>query len=331
MKNWFYLLSAVMLCLELGLGQIAKATEATAEVTNVQAAKGMDGEVILSALQKSVQKQNFVLYLTKGIAGQLEPMQFSHGLVDGHEYTRWLYLDNAPSGYYTKDDWIVYFSNGTEKMSVGKGRLPGALPRLLAVEAKRIINSYQPVILGDIRAAGRSALGLKLMPRWNDRYSYVLAIDKKTFLPLSVQVFNPAYGRVESYSGVYLWTGDEPSTDIKLLAQNARDNQEVTNNMTSYVSFGWKISYIPEGFKRVFSASYALGNYGSEVEHVLYSDGLADFSVYKLKTLESMEFPIVKQGGTNLYRHRLSDYEIIVVGDLPFDTEKKIAESYVKQ
>jgi len=155
MKNWFYLLSAVMLCLELGLGQIAQATEATAEVTNVQAAKGMDGEVILSALQKSVQKQNFVLYLTKGIAGQLEPMQFSHGLVDGHEYTRWLYLDNAPSGYYTKDDWIVYFSNGTEKMSVGKGRLPGALPRLLAVEAKRIINSYQPVILGDIRAAGR--------------------------------------------------------------------------------------------------------------------------------------------------------------------------------
>lgn len=88
MKNWFYLLSAVMLCLELGLGQIAQATEATAEVTNVQAAKGMDGEVILSALQKSVQKQNFVLYLTKGIAGQLEPMQFSHGLVDGHEYTR---------------------------------------------------------------------------------------------------------------------------------------------------------------------------------------------------------------------------------------------------
>lgn len=290
-----------------------------------------DGAEVLSAMQRSVKEKNFELYLVQGATGQLEPMQFSHGVLEGHEYSRTLYLNNAATGFYTKDDRIVYFNNGEEKLAVGDGRFPNIFTRLFSVGTERIISSYEPVVLGEVRAAGRASIGLKLMPRWNDRYAYVIAIDKNTMLPLSVQTINQAKGLISSFAGVHLVLGEQPSPEISAIAQIADSTKIEDDSMISKVTLDWSLNYIPQGFAKIFSAHYALGNYGSEIDHVMYSDGLTDFSVYLLKTLDSMEYPFVKQGSINLYRHRLSDYEIIVVGDLPFDTEKKIATSYVRQ
>lgn len=64
------------------------------------------------------------------------------------------------------------------------------------------------------------------------------------------------------------------------------------------------------------------------VESQLYSDGLFNFSVYlSQKQGADLDKHMVRQGKRTLYSQNLGKYEISVVGDIPPETARNIAQS----
>ena len=86
---------------------------------------------------------------------------------------------------------------------------------------------------------------------------------------------------------------------------------------------------LPDGFSLKVSRSQASdGGIGSE-EHLVYTDGLASVSVF-MKPLPSGGKPsrgFAALGGSNAFSTTVEDYQVTVVGEVPADTLRMIAES----
>ncbi|WP_406042689.1 MucB/RseB C-terminal domain-containing protein [Succinimonas sp.] len=292
-----------------------------------------EARVLFADMQKASTSKNYELLFTRVSAGQIEPVSFSHGLTEAGSISHWLFLNGEPSGYFTKGGLIVYFAYGTEPFAVKNALLPSVFVRLMQVPAEKILKSYTPVLLGEKRIAGRLAREIRLTAMDNYRYSYILHVDSKTGILLGAEVVhhNPGMGNdslMESFNAVNLAVSDTPNAKV-LNVENASESfPNPADNAEPLEKFSWSLKELPPGFEPVFSQRYALGDGLDTVEHIVYSDGIADFSIYRIPLIGNMDFPVVRQGRTNLYRHQAPPYEIVAVGDLPLEAEKRIAESY---
>jgi sigma-E factor negative regulatory protein RseB len=84
----------------------------------------------------------------------------------------------------------------------------------------------------------------------------------------------------------------------------------------------WKASWLPSGFQQVIRPAR---------DRVSYSDGVAAISIIVERAAISAagEIVVARQGGTVLISRRLkgSNKQVTVVGEVPVETAKKIAES----
>ncbi len=324
-----------------------------------KSSQNLGAEHRFSEMQNAYRSSNFELYFVKQSMATAEPISFSHGVVDNRQYSHWLYLNGVPMGYFSAENIIAYFRAGSQPELVERGVPPFLIGRFNTVSLDKVYSNYVPVSIGRNRIAGRNVFMVRLSPKKNDRYGYVLYIDEITKILLQVDVVNPTDGQmVESYMATHFVNTSEPNKIIQKINEaylndpvivemtsknreasesvegEAADNDSAASDISKNKraedirKLGWGLSYVPSGYELVKIEKNSIPDQNSEAEHLLYTDGLSDLSVYRIKALEGSEFPVVKQGTTNLFRYRADPYEIVVVGDIPVETEKKIAESY---
>jgi sigma-E factor negative regulatory protein RseB len=290
----------------------------------------LDGDYWIKGMISSYAKSNYELLFAKASVGAIEPIMLSHGVVNGEAYSHWLYLNGVPTGYFTKGENIVYFVAGQEPYVVKNSNLPSVFTRLQTIDPDVLLKQYEAVVTGKQRVANRGSISVRLSSIKNDRYNYELIIDEKTGLLLQVTVLSTKDEVVESFACMSLIELDAPNQLIEDVSRMNLSFPVVADRNEMLDGSELKLGYLPTGFHEVFSKKYNLTDSNMPIEHKIFSDGLVDFSVYKIDSVGSMDFPIVKQGGTNLFRHIIGNKEIIVVGDLPLDTEKNIAEGFIE-
>ena len=96
----------------------------------------------------------------------------------------------------------------------------------------------------------------------------------------------------------------------------------------------WQPGWLPAGFSLVSSDRHQLALIDRMVDYLLISDGLVDVSIYLMPTDNGRALPnqLVRQGATSLLTYR-NDHkvEVTVVGEIPAETARRIAESLQSQ
>lgn len=300
------------------------------EVDLMKGNENISSKNLLLSMQKSYASNNFELVIAKSFSGQLEPMSYYHGIINNNVYSYWLYLNGVPSGFFTKDKKVVYYIAGQIPYIVENGRAPFVLSRFENINIDDLFQHYNISILGKVRLADRSVISVELSSKNPDRYSYILGIDDDSDILLQVDVLDQSEKKiVETYAAMELKILQKPSPILENIHKFEIENSNINaDELGNNEPFAWTLGYIPDGFKNIFSKKYSMEGFSEKVEHVMYSDGLSDFSVYKVNAISNIDFPIVKQGAVNLYRKSYNLYEIIVVGEIPLSVAVKIAESY---
>lgn len=285
----------------------------------------------VSNMQKIYQEKNFQLTLVKSSNTEVEPVLFTHGVIGNKSYLHWLYLNGMPNGFYTTDNNLVYFLLNKDKIVMPNAKTPTLFTRFLSYNIQNIQENYKSIITGKVRIANRDAISVQLISKNNERYNFDLWFDETSGILLQMQVIDSLEGLRESFYAVSLVELESPHEIIKTIVDASNEQTNLSDiNVPSdeNADLNWDLLYIPQGFKKVFSQKYFLPNSNVPVEHVLYTDNLVDFSVYKIKAIDSMNFQVVKENTLNLYRHVVNDQEIVVIGELPLHTLKKVAEGY---
>ena len=93
-------------------------------------------------------------------------------------------------------------------------------------------------------------------------------------------------------------------------------------------NFNWQIDWLPPGFKKVNSSRHRIAHTKQPVEFMLFSDGLVEVSVYVNPSQQSQR-PVeyVMNGATVVLNQVVNNVEVSVVGKIPSNTAKAIADS----
>lgn len=179
------------------------------------------------------------------------------------------------------------------------------------------------------RVAGRECRELVLKPVDAERYGYRLCADAATGLLLRLQTLGEDESVLTQIVFNMLEVGKGVQSEALAPAWNTKgwDVVEVSVQEVDLASEGWRIP-LPPGYEPLTQIARELTP-GRRVKQLVASDGLAAISVFIEAYVDSgagvNEMGLFSKGALNAYRKRMGDHWLTVIGEVPGDTVRDLA------
>jgi len=282
----------------------------------------------LTRLGQAEQQQSFHGTFVYERNGSFSTHSIWHRVQNGQVRERLLQLDGSAQEVVRIDGHTQCVS-GT--LIAGLGDSPNSAARPLGPQ--KLKNWYELAVIGKSRVAGRDAVIVSLTPRDQYRYGFELHLDKETGLPLKSLLLNDKGQLLERFQFTRLDTAEVPSDKDLQAASDCKpvnlDSDKASAVKTAQV---WRSDWLPPGFELTSSSSHRDPDTKTQVNSLLYDDGLARFSVF----LEPLNGAVVTDTRTQLgptvaVSRRLTtpqgEMMVTVVGEIPIGTAERIALS----
>ena len=304
----------------------------TASSASVLAQQPADALQWLQRIQQAAQRLNYsgtFVYMQHG--GQPQTSRTTHTVDGGTHRERIEMLDGAALIIMRTNDQVKSYFPSTKTVLVEKRAFKGSFPALLTEQVSHIGELYD-IRKGEIdRVAGVECQTLTLEPKDKMRYSHKLWADLGSALLLKAQMINEKGEVVEQIAFSQVEIGGTAERFQSRLSRpvGGRDWRTSTPLVTSWrgADVGWHIENPLPGFRKVLEVRRGIGR--SEVGQVVFSDGLASVSVFLEPLREGV--PIhegsTNQGAVNVFRRRIGDQLVTVLGEAPPACVARIAQS----
>lgn len=177
------------------------------------------------------------------------------------------------------------------------------------------------------RIAGYRARVVEITPRDAYRYGYRLWLEDATHLPLRSAVVDATQRSLEQFMFVALDIGAKPK-ESDLVASSDTGMMATPAEIALDGAPQWHVADTPAGF--VFLRAQCPAQGPSGAEHLMYSDGLANVSVY----IEPRDAKVAgtpdratARGVLSVYSRDMGAWKITVLGDVPRATVERMARS----
>ncbi|HHQ4721999.1 TPA: MucB/RseB C-terminal domain-containing protein, partial [Aeromonas veronii] len=268
----------------------------------------------------------------KARQGRLEPIRISHAVINGKEVAHLSYLDGKAIEYLQRQNEYTFFENSHDPYTLKDARFPGIWSTLVKMPLAEVLESYDPVLAGRSRVAGVVAQVVRLVPKEADKYGFVLWIDEQSHLLLRIDMVEREGNLVEQVLGVELDLQSKPAPWLVKLANSKQPPALALEDAypAPQQQLNWQITWLPDGFKVLSQDRHQLVTTSMPVDYMMLSDGLVDLSVYvsRVDPKQAVRQQLIRQGATSLVSFvNEVGVEITVVGEVPAETAKRIAES----
>ena len=170
--------------------------------------------------------------------------------------------------------------------------------------------SFSCVMTGRVRLAGYKATLIRLVPQDGLRYTYLIARDDDSLMPIELIILNPDGSLVSKITAI----GYE-KTDAKFPIDDEIINDNIASRSIKKKDSVWKELNIPKAFKLQDFGKIIIDSKGNESLYQEFSDGITSFRVYKSPRM-SLYVPAISHGSISIYRQNKSNYEYAVVGEV---------------
>lgn len=319
MVRLFALITVVLAWPLMALAEPADADAEQAHtelLLNIQrAAQELDYAGVYTYQQGVVLKSSRVVHRVDG-TGERERIEMLDGTP--HELIR--HNDDVQSLY--PDHQLVIHEQRWSR------RFPGLLQN---TDASRLLEHYKMVVEPEPeRVAGRDCMVIVLVPQDPHRYGHILCIDAENHLLLKTQTVTARQDVVDQVAFVSLTMGEQAAEERIAPSWDTSDWQESDLSMTmvDLNEKGWRIP-LPPGFDVMMQVSRSL-RLNDRVNQLVLSDGLAAISVF-IEPFDDKRHSVSAQGGIhkgpfNIFRRRIADWWLTVLGQVPGDTLRDLAE-----
>ncbi|VVN16623.1 MucB/RseB C-terminal domain-containing protein [Pseudomonas fluorescens] len=291
-------------------------------------AQADDAQDWLTRLGQAEQTQSFQGTFVYERNGSFSTHNIWHRVQDGKVRERLIQLDGSAQEVVRIDGHTQCVSG---RLIAGLGDSTNSTAR--ALDPQKLKNWYDLAVIGKSRVAGRPAVIVSLKPRDQHRYGFELHLDKETGLPLKSLLLDDKGRLLERFQFTQLDTADVPSEN-DLQASNDCKPVNLDSDKASAVKSAqvWRSDWLPPGFELTSSTARKDPQTKTQVNSLMYDDGLARFSVF----LEPLNGATVTDTRTQLgptvaVSRRLTTAQgemmVTVVGEIPVGTAERIALS----
>lgn len=291
-----------------------------------QSAVAADAQDWLQRLADAEQRQSFQGVFVYERNGSFSTHEVWHQVQQGGEVRERLLQLDGPAQEVVRVNGRTQCVSGALSDQMSDGQVWPAR----RLDAKQLAEWYDLRLAGESRVAGRPAVVLTLAPRDQHRYGFELHLDRDTGLPLKSLLLSDKGQLLERFQFTRIdTTGDlddgklQPGESCKAVRVS-----EVPKGKPAH----WRSEWLPPGFSLTSALERRSPASSDPVSSLLYSDGLARFSVF----LEPLHGAVVEDarsqlGPTVMVSKRVStadgDVMVTVVGEIPLGTAERVALS----
>jgi sigma-E factor negative regulatory protein RseB len=194
----------------------------------------------------------------------------------------------------------------------------------------RFGNVYDVSIDREDRVAGRKAVLIAARPHDEYRFGLRVWVDIDTGFPLQSIMIGQDGDPIEQvkFADINLSSDIhaselEPSVSIDDFRWFTQPKRQISHAVAS----PWTSDELPPGFRVVSAHDETLAGRDANVTHILFSDGLANVSVF----IEPIGHKKIAQrsriGSSNSYSTEVDGHQVTAIGEVPSITVEKIANS----
>lgn len=257
----------------------------------------------------------------------IESLCYRHARIDDISYAQLITLDGGRQEILQRGGLVAYFNSGFRPFTIRSSQIVESQPLPAHANFSLLGKYYDFVNIGRNRVANRVVQTVKILPKDNFRYQYVLFIDEESHLLLRSDLLDRNGQILEQFRVVKLHVGDE----LIKLAEHFQGFHfpplVITDPETesTVIEQKWQAGWLPQGFQHVKSINEDYNN--AVVESQIYSDGLFSFTLY----VSQSRLPDKYENGWNqgvrtIYSETNNGKDITLIGELPLAVAKRIVQ-----
>lgn len=299
-----------------------------------------DAGYLLERMASSSRSLSFQGEFVYQQGAQLQTLSVIHQAEDQEisEKERITYLDGAPREVIRSGNELFFSRYNEGVTQFQHGSLMPVINKFQSGISERF---YDLKIVGIDRVAGREAVLLLVLPKDRFRYGYQLWLDRKSSLLLKSVLVDDQGKIIERLQFTSLRIG-QLSDDVLALLDRKPSSVDQTIHLRSNpakkdlekpgVPPEWETGWLPDGFVLENSSIRPSPVSQHDVDALVFSDGIATFSVF----VEQDDTRVLSQASeqigalsavSKIYREGNQYFHVTVVGDIPLSTAERVAVS----
>jgi sigma-E factor negative regulatory protein RseB len=272
----------------------------------------------------------------------LTTLRVVHMQIDGVTRERLVHLNGAPREILREGEAVsCIVMPGDDLLELESSIPSGPFARAFVRRFDQLSGVYGLTFVGYDRVADRRAVRIRVKPRDENRFGYRLWLDEQTRMLLRSELVDSRGQRLEIFQFNQLLLGADvkPQALASSLEGKSKDGSMVSHlalaanqpQPVTQKSVGWQLSWVPKGFTMAAADVRRKPSTLKDVNTMMYSDGIAAFSVFIEAMPPAGAGNVVSRNGATVAVTHLSrqaePHLVTVVGELPTETAQKIARS----
>lgn len=284
----------------------------------------------LNKMASAVQTTNYEGTVIRLQNGKVEALKVAHMISDGVIREKVLVQEGNGLEIIRNGNEVHCILPDKKSVLVEEWNDQNTLFSTLPASDIRFGNEYDVSISRHGRVAGRQAILLAIRPHDSYRFGHRIWLDMATGFPLQTTLIDDAGDAIEQVKFADISLDKEIHASAlapSISTENFRWITQPRRNVTAAVESPWSATDLPNGFRVVSIHEEELSGREVPVMHILYSDGLANVSVFIEPTSVNKIARRSRVGASNSYSVENDGYQITAVGEVPAATVEKIATS----
>lgn len=276
---------------------------------------------------------NFVYMYEK----QLESMSIIHLKDDQGEKERLLSLNGEAREVIRDNKNLTCIWPSSRTVVIDYSRQNRFSPLFIPDDIVNISLYYDLLLAGKERVAGHETVVVHISPKDQLRYGIKLWIAEESGLLVRSSLINDLGEVVEQV----MFTNLEVLPDSHELTLDTMPELDESFTMVRYLQgepseesssdMAWHLKEIPSGFRQESVLKRKVSETGLYVHQMVFTDGLASFSVFIEKESIQKYRGNTSMGAVNAFIRIVDGYSITAIGEVPAVTVQKVAESVFYQ
>lgn len=289
----------------------------------------------LQRVQAAAQHLNYTGVFVYQHGTHVETSRITHVIDAAGEFEKLETLDGSPRVIFRNNDKVYCVLPDSRKVMVERRRASKFFPSLLPKPIGDL-GQYYDIKLGHRgRVAERDAQQIVLEPRDEYRFGHTFWIDSASGLLLKASTLDEKKKMVDQYAFTQIEIGqpiDRDKVTPKLAGKDIVTESIDPAGGAEDQPSPWVLTRVPPGFTKIVDAMRMMPGRPSPVRHIVFSDGLAAFSIFieSPTSTEKITPGLATQAAINMYTRVMGGTVIRVLGEAPATTVIQVANAVAK-
>lgn len=293
--------------------------------SNITSAEELSAKQSLDKMTQALDNLNYELAFVQTTPSNMDSFRYRHIKKDNKTYAQLVTLDGRQQEIIQRDNLVSYFQPNTQAFTLNSGNIVDAMPAVVRADFDKLSSVYDFIKIGKDRVAGRFADTIRIVPKDDFRYQYLVFVDEENGLLLRGDMLDSEGKLLDQFRVVTLYIDDRLRGLTEYINKVSMPPllKESKNEQNSDIT--WSAGWLPQGFSLI---RYTQETLESEViDSALYSDGLFTFTLF-VSNSGSNVLPenTWKQGAYTIYSEVNGGKEITFIGQLPIAAAKRIVQ-----